>query len=250
MPDKILLVDDDEDFRREFRYSLDEYEVIEASSGLEALQLLKKPNEIDLVILDVMMPGLSGTEVLKEIKNLAPELGIIILTGFSSKEVAVEALKGHADDYIEKPLDIEKTKEIIEHILAKKRGESYLNSNDIKSKIERVKHFVQRNFHKKVSLKDAAVAVCLSPKYLSRVFKQNTGMGFSRYKLAIKVKKAKEFLKKTGWNIEQISDRLGYQNIESFIRIFKKFTVQSPTEFRKKNKVKKKKIKALRAKRK
>ncbi len=246
MPYKILLVDDDEDFRREFGYSFDEYEVIEASSGQGALQLLKRPNEIDLVILDVMMPGLSGTEVLKEIRNSAPELGIIILTGYGSKEVAVEALKGHADDYIEKPFDIEKTKEIIENILVKKGRESYIDSNDIESKIERVKHFVERNFHKKVCLKDAAVAVCLSPKYLSRVFKQNTGMGFSRYKLAIKVKKAKELLKNTGCNIEQISDKLGYQNVESFIRIFESLTGRSPTEFRKNNKVKKKKMKPRR----
>jgi len=237
MPYKILLVDDDKDFRREFSYALDEYEVIEASSGREALELLKGPNEIDLVILDVMMPESSGTEVLKEIKNLAPELGIIILTGYGSKEVAVEALKGHADDYIEKPFDIQKTKETIEDILAKKRSKSYsMDSNDIKSKIERVKHFVERNFHKKVSLKDAAVRVCLSPKYLSRVFKQNTGMGFSQYKLSVKVKKAKEFLTKTGCNIEQISDKLGYQNVESFIRIFKSLTGRSPTEFRKNKK--------------
>jgi len=243
MRDKILLVDDDEDFRREFRYALEEYEVIEASSGQEALQLLKRPNEIDLVILDVMMPDLSGTEVLRQIRSLAPQLSIVILTGYGSKEVAVEALKGHADDYIEKPFDIEKTKEIIESILARKRYDSDINSNDIKSKIERVKYFVERNFHKKVSLEDAAVAVCLSPKYLSRVFKQNAGMGFSRYKLTLKIKKAKELLKKTGSNIEQISDRLGYQNVESFIRIFKKLTGLLPTEYRKHNRAKKKKIK-------
>lgn len=243
MPDRILLVDDDEDFRKEFRYALGDYDIIEASSGQEALQLLKRPNEIDLVILDVMMPDLSGTEVLRQIKSLAPQLSIIILTGFGSKEVAVEALKGHADDYIEKPFDIEKTKEIIENILASKSGESDIALNDIKGKIERAKHFVERNFHKKVSLRDVAVAVCLSPKYLSRVFKQNTGIGFSRYKLKIKIKKAKEFLKNTGYNIEQISDRLGYQNVESFIRIFKKLTGLLPTQFRKNNRLKKKKIK-------
>ena len=57
------------------------------------------------MILDVNMPGSKGTEVLKDIKALYPDLGIIILTGHSSEDVAIEALKGHADEYLEKPLD-------------------------------------------------------------------------------------------------------------------------------------------------
>ena len=112
MPYNILLVDDDEDFRYEFRELFDDYNIVEAKNGLDALDLLKKPNEIDLVVLDVVMPGLRGTQVLKEIKSISPELGIIILTGHSSKDTAIAALKGKADDYIEKPLNIQKAKEI------------------------------------------------------------------------------------------------------------------------------------------
>ena len=241
MPYNILLVDDDREFREEFRDYLEDYEIIEASNGEEALKLLKKPNVIDLVILDVMMPGLRGTEVLKEMKKIDPDLGIIILTGYSSEDVAIEALKGHADDYIQKPLDIDKTKEIIERLLETRRGEGDIDITDMKGKIERIKYFVQRNYHKRVTLEDAARLVYLSPKYLSRIFQQNTGMGFNKYKLEIKIKKAKELLKKTGYNIGQISDRLGYQNIESFVRIFKKFIGYTPTEYRDKVKIKTKK---------
>ena len=234
MPYNILLVDDDKDFRDEIRDYLEDYKIIEASNGEEALKLLRKPNEIDVVILDVMMPGLRGTEVLKEMKRIAPELGIIILTGFSSKDVAIEALKGHADDYIEKPLNISKIKGSIEDLLEATEKKNMADTNSTKGKIERVKHFAERNYHKKVCLKDAAKVVYLSPKYLSRIFKQNTGVDFSQYKLEIKITKSKELLEKTGYNIEQISDMLGYQNIESFIRIFKKLTGCTPAAFRKK----------------
>lgn len=253
MPYNILLVDDNKDFRDEFRDYLEDYEVIEASNGEEALNLLRKPNEIDLVILDVMMPGLRGTEVLKEIKGMAPDLGIIILTGYSSKDVAIEALKGRADDYIEKPLNIDKTKEIIEKILEAKKGVGDINTSDVKGKIERVKRFAERNYHKRVCLKDVAALVYLSPKYLSRIFKQNTGMEFSEYKLEIKIKRAKEFLKKTGCNINQISYKLGYQNTESFTRIFKRITGYTPREYRDKNRIKNKRdlsVKGARKKRK
>lgn len=238
MSEKILLVDDDKDFRTEMRYFLEDYEVTEAANGGEALTILKRPNEIDLIILDVVMPGLNGTDVLKEIKKISPDVGIIILTGFSTKSVAIEALKGKADDYLEKPVDPEHTKEVIEALLARRRGEADIMASDIDGKIERVKKFTERNGDKKVCLKDAAVAVCLSPKYLSRIFKQSTGTGFSEYKLQLKIGRAKELLETTGYNIDQISDKLGYQNAESFIRIFKKMTDRTPTEYRKKFKEK------------
>jgi len=230
----ILLVDDDKEFREEFRDYLEDYQVIEARNGEEALNLLRKPNVIDLVILDVMMPGLRGTEVLKEMRKLDPDLGIIILTGYSSESVAIEALKGHADDYIQKPLDIDKAKEIIESLLEAKKEEGNIDIAGIKGKIEKVKRFVERNYHKKVCLKDAAQSVYLSPKYLSRIFRQNTGKSFSEYKLKVKIEKARELLSKTGYNVNQVAENLGYENVESFIRLFKKFVKYTPAEYRKK----------------
>jgi two-component system, response regulator YesN len=232
MPYNILLVDDDKSFRSEFRDFFDDYAIVEASNGEQALELLKRPNEIDLVILDVMMPGIRGTKVLQEIKRKYPELNIVILTGYSSKDVAVEALKGKADDYLEKPLNIDKTKEIIENLLNSKDVLS-AGKNGIEGKIERAKCFAERNYHKKLRLKDTAETICLSPKYLSRIFRQTTGMGFSDYKLDIKIKKAKELLRRTEYNIDQISEKMGYQNSESFIRIFKKLTGATPTQYRK-----------------
>lgn len=233
MAERILVVDDDKEFRQEFRSCFEEYGVVDAASGDEALQILKKPNEIDLVLLDVMMPGRSGLDILKEIKQTDPQLSIIILTGYSSKDVAVEALKGHADDYIEKPLDIEKTKETIERILMSKKGDDAPETSDIKGKIERIKRFVEINCYKKVSLTDAARAVYLSPKYVSRIFKKYTKQDFSEFKLKMKIEKAKELLTKAGYNVNLTSDKLGYENPESLIREFKKLVGYTPAEYKK-----------------
>ncbi|MFA5351557.1 MAG: response regulator, partial [Candidatus Omnitrophota bacterium] len=101
MADKILIVDDDDDLRSELVSLLEGYEVVEAGSGELALNILKKANEISLVILDVMMPGLNGLDVLAQIKKDNPRIKVIILTGHSSKDTAIEALKSRADDYIE-----------------------------------------------------------------------------------------------------------------------------------------------------
>lgn len=229
----ILLVDDDCSFRDEFRESLDEYHVVEAGSGNDALEILKKPNEIDLVILDVMMPGMRGTAVLREMKRIAPALAIIIITGFSSTDVAIDALKGRADDYFEKPVDIDKAKTIIRDLLKKRDDGEGPDSLDIKGKVERVKRFAERNFDKPVGLEDAAATVGVSPKYMSRIFKDEAGVGFSEYKLKVKIDYARKWLTDTGYNVNQISDKLGYENVESFIRAFKKVTGQTPSDYRK-----------------
>lgn len=232
MPSKILLVDDDPVFREEFRDCFEDFEFIEASNGQEALETLKKPHEIDLVMLDVKMPGMNGFEVLSRIKEIAPEVGIIISTGYSTKDTAIEALRKQADNYLEKPLDIEAAREIIEKVLDSKKDLPDFAASDITDKIERVKIFIERNCFKKVTLEDAAKAVCLSPKYLSRIFKEQTKQGFNDYKLAIKMDKAKSLLIETGYNVNQISDRLGYENVESFIRQFKKMAKCTPSVWR------------------
>jgi two-component system, response regulator YesN len=251
MAEKILIVDDDYELRSELRDFLDGYDVIEASSGEEALDILKVANEISLVILDVMMPGISGLDVLTELKKTDPTISIIILTGHSSKDVAIEALKSHADDYIEKPLNISRIKESIERLLGKRRGEVEISAMGLKDKLAKVKSFIERNCYKKITLKEAAESVCLSPKYLSRIFKEQLKTGFSDYKLALKIEKAKELLDKSGYNINQISEKLGYENAESFIRQFKKLTRKTPTEYRKKTpkRSKKRKVKAARKRR-
>ncbi|MBD3270909.1 MAG: response regulator [Elusimicrobia bacterium] len=234
MPYTILLVDDDRDFHEELAENFFDYRIIDAYSGEEALRIFQKPNEIDLIILDEKMPGLRGTDVLKKIRAKDPDIGIIILTGHSTKDVAINAVRGHADNYIEKPINITLLKEVIADLLEDTTEPKDMAVSGIRSKIERTKHFAERNYHKQVTLNDAASIVYLSPKYLSRAFKKITGKGFSDYCIDVKMKKAKELLKKTEYTIEHIATSLGYENMESFIRAFKKTTKLTPTEFRKK----------------
>ncbi len=231
---QILLVDDDIDFREELRESLmDNYRVSEAGSGEEALKIIGRPNSIDLVILDVGLPGLSGIETLIAIKSIDPSLPIIILTGQSSKDVAVDALKGRADDYIEKPFNMDQFLRIIDKMVS--RGKGPLEALKDRNKMELVKKFIERNSSKKVSLKDAAQEVSLSLKYLSRVFKEKNGQGFNEYRLKLKMDKAMELLRSRATTVSEIAFQLGYKNPESFVRIFKKKTGATPAEYRRKH---------------
>ncbi|MEJ2664895.1 MAG: response regulator [Spirochaetia bacterium] len=228
MPYTILIVDDDRIFRSEFREVLeDKYEVLEAAGGEQALEILSQPNIVDLVLLDIKMPGMQGTEVLSKIKSISPSVLIVMLTGYGTKEIIIESLRSHADDFLEKPLQIQSALQRINKLLGTKQ-------KYVAGVINKIKYAIEKNFHKNISLKQASEIVCLSPKYISRIFKEHTGVGFNEYKLELKVTRAKELLQGTDLNINQISDRIGYMNVESFIRIFKRITGYTPTSYRNK----------------
>ncbi len=229
---QILIVDDDPQFREELSICLEDYKVTEASSGEIALQLIQRPNAFDLVILDVIMPGMHGTEVLKDIKRIKPNLPVIILTGRSCKDFAIEALKAHADDYIEKPFHVERFLEIIRKVLADKASTVDLQAQGIAGKVMQAKAFIERNVDKRITLEDVADQLCLSPKYFSRIFKQKTRIGFNEFRLKVKTRHAAKLLKTTSYTVNEISDQLGYKNVESFIRAFKQFYQYAPSAYR------------------
>lgn len=235
---QILVVDDDAEFREELRDCLQGYTVVEAADGPQALDILRKPNAVDLVVLDAVMPQVSGIEVLRQIKKLKPDLAIIILTGNSSKDIVIDALKGRADDYIEKPVNVAKFLETVRSTLASKAVKGFASPHGIHAKIEQAKNFIQRNFDKKIVLEDVAGQVHLSPKYFSRIFKEIAGQGFNEYRLSVKIKEASELLKHSDYTVTQIAGRLGYENLESFIRMFEKIAKMSPAQYRRKHKKK------------
>jgi len=104
----ILFVDDEDLIRKSFTRDLREehFAVTAVGSGNEAIDLLK--NQLyDLVITDLLMPGIDGLGVLKAVKEYAPQTSVIIITGYGDMQSAVEALRLGADDFAIKPCEIE-----------------------------------------------------------------------------------------------------------------------------------------------
>jgi two-component system NtrC family response regulator len=102
----ILIIDDDTSLRRVLEYSLQEagYAVATASSGDEGLALFDEVSPA-LVITDMKMPGMDGMQVLKAVKGRSPEVLVIVITAFGTVDIAVEAMKAGAYDYITKPFN-------------------------------------------------------------------------------------------------------------------------------------------------
>ncbi|MGB9847612.1 MAG: response regulator, partial [Minisyncoccia bacterium] len=102
----ILIVDDEAGPRESLRMILKPiYNIFTASNGKEALEIIQKEN-IDLVTLDLNMPGLSGIEVLKEIKKIKSDVEVIIVTGYGTLKNAQEVIRYGAGDFISKPFNV------------------------------------------------------------------------------------------------------------------------------------------------
>jgi DNA-binding response OmpR family regulator len=113
----VMLVDDEVPFVETLtkRLTKRNFTVLSAFSGAEALEKLKQQKNVDVVVLDVKMPGMDGIEVLRVFKKMVPDMPVIMLTGHGTEKAAREGLDMGAFDYLTKPCDLE---ELVDKIRA------------------------------------------------------------------------------------------------------------------------------------
>jgi two-component system, NtrC family, response regulator PilR len=123
----ILIVDDEQSYRQllSLVFEGDGHTIRTASNGREALELLQH-EPADVVISDVRMPDMDGIEMLSSLRETQPDLGVVLMTAFASVETAREAFKLGADDFIQKPFDVEELKLIVKKTLEK---QALINEN-------------------------------------------------------------------------------------------------------------------------
>lgn len=133
----ILIVDDEIGPRESLKMILKPFYKIEtAENGARALEILRE-KEIDLVTLDLKMPGMDGAEALKEIKQKNPEVEVLIITGYGSLKSAIDGIRHGACDYVLKPFNISEIITIINKALNKRKKMKDLKVflNDIGSNV-------------------------------------------------------------------------------------------------------------------
>lgn len=135
---KILIVDDDRLLQNSLKNILSEkYDPLIAGSGEEALRLLKK-HPIDLVLLDIRLPGMDGIATLQQIKAVGQDLLVIMMTAYEDIKTVITSMKMGAHDYLVKPLDIELFELVIEKALEKLR---------LKKEVEELRRYYLEKFN-------------------------------------------------------------------------------------------------------
>lgn len=131
----LLIIDDEKNIRDGLaaNFELEDYNVKTASSGEEGIELISK-GDIDLVITDLRMPGISGEDVLNHVATVTPGIPVIILTGHGSIDAAVDAMRHGAYDFLTKPLNLDQLEMIVKRALESR--ELKLEHQDLKKSVD------------------------------------------------------------------------------------------------------------------
>lgn len=246
----IIVVEDEAPIRDWIAYTIsnisNEFNVLaSASNGKEAYELALnlKPK---VIISDIKMPIMGGIELTKKIKEVFPDIYVILLTNYAEFSYAKEAISCGVYEYIVKsdirPKELkeildkvnESVKELEKNKISRLQKESTLSeSKDGYSKtIKKSIDYIHKNYKQHISLQDISNYVFLSHEYFSRLFKEEVGENFSSYLTNYRMKKAESLIKNTDMKISQIAIEVGYTNASYFSRSYKKFKGISPEDDR------------------
>jgi FixJ family two-component response regulator len=127
---KLLVADDNTTLREELAALLrdDEHEVITASDGGEALRIVERES-FDAALLDLRMPKATGLEVLHRLRAVRPDTAVVMITGEGTIDAAVEAMKGGAIDFVEKPYEIEALRRTLQNVEEERKARALLGAS-------------------------------------------------------------------------------------------------------------------------
>ncbi len=244
----IMIVDDEQLIRRGI-ISLVDFSslhidtIYEAKNGEEAVNLYKKHNT-DFILMDINMPLKDGLTTAREIKRLNKNAMIAIITGYDYFQYAQTAIKIGIEDYILKPVDKHDILNVVNKMLAKKidsnvskelkkmKTNSSFNNNNSDIKVA-IGDFIESNIYEKsLSLAQVAEHIGFNKSYLSGVVKQIYGMTFQNYVNQRRMEQAKILLLTTDMKNYQISDAIGYEDVNYFSTKFKRIFKLTPKQYR------------------
>lgn len=230
---RVLIADDEFIVRRAIRRIglWEEFgmEVIgEADNGYAALDFILK-NRPDVVILDMRMPGISGEDILEELKHREIKITIMVVSGFDSFEYARKALQYGVVDYILKPIDRNEFNKVLKKISGNFLKDNYHEKAE-KNFCEQIREDIEREYQKDISLTWFSEKYFLNKDSLSRMYKKKYGVGITEYINQVRLEQAKVLLL-LGYQISKVSEMVGYNDVNYFSRIFKKRFQISPSEF-------------------
>lgn len=181
------------------------------------------------------MPEISGLELIDRIREKDQETKIIILSGYSDFAFAQRAIELGVMRYLTKPTNARELIGILEGI--QKESEEKQQAKGPEKKVtnlfvQKAIDYISLNYPEKLSLTKIAEQLCITPNYLSELFKKHTGKNVSEYIMDYRLEKACQYLENPQLRIGEIAVKVGISDVHYFSSMFKKKYELTPTEYR------------------
>lgn len=228
---KVLLIDDEPLELEQLDYLIKQkwpmWEIFYAEDAEEAIELAKE-NKIVLALVDIMLPGKTGLELVGIFKKYNPEMSFIITTAYQDFNYAKEAIKLGVFDYLVKPIVEDELVEVIEKFLENK-GHAIAKTKLIGKVLE----IIEKDYHEIINLDTLAEAVHVCPTYLSKKFSEEIGISIANYIMKYRVEKAKSIIiKNLDYNLALVSEKVGFHSQNYFCNVFKKIEGVTPSKYK------------------
>ncbi len=234
----ILVADDEEIIRKNFikrinRTQINFNNIYEAGNGAEALSLFQK-NKIEIALLDINMPFLSGLKLLERIHSISPDTVIVIISGYNKFEYAQEAIKFGVYRYLLKPVNSDEFNTVIaeaaELVNSNKKNETGKSLN-----FQKIMKLLKENYkNSEYNLTVLSEQSGLSERHISKIIKKESGKTFSDLLTELRIEQAKRIIVRecAGVKMYEVAEAVGYSNQHYFSRVFKNITGVSPKNYK------------------
>jgi YesN/AraC family two-component response regulator len=229
----ILLVEDDGLLRGLIRGALEQqYHILEAVTKEEAASLLDA--HIDLALIDYSLPDGNGFDVLQALREVKPGLPIIMMTAYSTENLAIKALRTGVTDYLKKPLSFAYLRGKLSEVLEGKKNEEFPESRERGEVfiMECIAVFIEENYMKRLNRDKLAEKACMDRYKFSRLFRERFGQNIKSYLNGVRTQRAAELLNNRDLSIAEIAFSVGYGSVPHFYRVFREAFGTSPKEYR------------------
>ena len=227
MAPKVLIADDEVPICR-FLARLLEAEPwdVETVSDAEQLIDLLRAGGYDLVVLDLHMPPYGGLELLEQVTGLGVSSDVVVLTGYGTMEVAVEAMKAGARDFLAKPVNAAAFLDTVRRLIDRRRPLPHVLAS-------RLDDFTRdQSTNPMLRLAHLCEAFQISERYVCHIFQEHVGTSFRQRLGFYRIEHAKELLRDTEMAIHAVAANCGFKNQRRLTEAFRRYEGTTPRKYR------------------
>lgn len=224
-----------------------------ALSAKEATEFIET-KYVDVLLTDIVMSGRNGFELIRDAQMINPYIKTVVLSSYREFNYAKEAMRLGSFDYLSKPVNFDELKEIFtklrsvlekeiaerktmlelqrEHLRESAYSMADIGGEEVGPVIENVLRYINENYRKDITLQKLSEIAFVHPIYLSKLFKEKTGVNFIDYLTRVRIESSKKLLCNLSLRVYDVSEMVGYDSPKHFSKVFKEMTGLTPKEYR------------------